>query len=267
MQLVAPDILDAAVGISPALSVTAFLVGALLWFMGGITHRFWVVLGSTVIAGVVGLFVGKRFDMQPLVAGLLLAISVGALALSLFRVVLFVAAGSAVVWLAGTVASSWVEPIACFLAGGLLGIALYKVCVVALSSLAGTLLMSYSGLLLANSFGKVDVVDLSNKHGPLLSWGVGTATILGVLVQFLIVRRGKKKPKEEKDGGEKDEGKKAKKSEKASSLWRASPAFSARRAEPSPGKLQQPVKRLLDAGGFLCGRRSVARRVTGPRRY
>ncbi len=219
MQLVAPDILEAAVGLSPALAVTAFLIGALLWFVGGLTHRFWVVLGATLIAGVVGLFVGKRFDMQPLVAGLLLAVSVGALALALFRVLLFIAAGSAVVWLAGLVAPSWDEPIASFLAGGLLGIALYKLCVSALSSFAGTLLMSYSGLLLAASSGNVDVVDLANKHGPLLSWGVGTVTVLGVLVQFLIVRRGKKS-KDDKDDDDKEESKsKSKKAEKRSSLW------------------------------------------------
>src|SRR2546430_10724323 len=122
MQLVAPDILEAAVGLSPALCVTGFLVGALLWFVGGLTHRFWVVLGGTLIAGVVGLFVGKRFDMQPLVAGLLLAVSVGALSLALFRVVLFVASGGAVLWLAGAIAPSWDEPIACFLAAGTPGL-------------------------------------------------------------------------------------------------------------------------------------------------
>jgi MFS family permease len=219
MQLMAPDILEAAVGLSPALTITAFLIGAMLWFVGGLTHRFWVVLGGTLIAGVVGLFVGKRFDMQPLVAGLLLAVSVGALALALFRVLLFVAAGSAVVWLAGVVAPSWDEPIACFLAGGLLGIALYKLCVVALSSFAGTLLMSYSGLLLAESFGKVDVVDLAQKHGPLLSWGVGTVTILGVLVQLLIARRGKKKSKAAHSDDKEESESKSKKGEKGSSLW------------------------------------------------
>jgi MFS family permease len=198
MQLVAPDILDAAVGLSPALCVTGFLIGALLWFVGGLTHRFWVVLGSTLIAGIVGLFVGKRFDMQPLVAGLLLAVSIGALALALFRIVLFIASGSAVLWLAGAVAPSWDEPIACFLAGGLLGIAMYNMCVIALSSFGGTLLMSYSGLLLASAWGNADVVALAEKHGPLLDWGVGTVTVLGILVQFLIQRRRKARAKQAK---------------------------------------------------------------------
>jgi hypothetical protein len=218
MQLVAPDILEAAVGLSPALSITAFLIGALLWIVGGLTHRFWVVLGGTLIAGVVGLFVGKRFDMQPLVAGLLLAVSVGALALALFRVALFVAVGSAVVWLASAAAPSWDEPIACFLAGGLLGIALYKPCVIVMSSLAGTLLMSYSGLVLTASFGKVDVVELANRYATLMSWGVGAVAVLGVGVQFLIGRRSKKS-KSDKDE-DKDESKsKSKKGDKKVSLW------------------------------------------------
>jgi MFS family permease len=218
MQLVAPDILDAAVGLSPALTVTGLLVGAMLWFIGGLTHRFWVVLGSTLIAGVVGLFVGKRFDMQPLVAGLLLAVSVGALALALFRVLLFLASGSAVLWLAGAVAPSWDEPIACFLAGGLLGIALYNVCVIALSSFGGTLLMSYSGLVLASTFGKVDAVSVAVKHAPLLNWGVGTATVMGILVQFLILRRRGKKPKEA-EHQEEEPAPKPKKPEKRPSFW------------------------------------------------
>ena len=222
MQLVAPDILEAAVkdeGLSLALSVTFLLIGALLWFVGGLTHRFWVVLGATVIAGVVGLFVGKRFDMQPLVAGLLLAVSIGALALSLFRVMLFIASGSAVLWLAGAVAPSWDEPIACFLAGGLLGIAMYQVCVIMLSSFGGTLLMTYSGLLLASRFGKVDVVGLANKHGPMLNWGVGTVTVLGMLVQFLIHRRRKNGGQGQEDDEEKESRQRSKKSDKSPSLW------------------------------------------------
>jgi hypothetical protein len=217
MQLVAPDILEAAVGLSPALAISGLLIGALLWVVGGLTHRFWVVLGSTLIAGVVGLFVGKRFDMQPLVAGLLLAVSVGALALALFRVMLFIAAGSAVTWLAGAVVPSWDEPIACFLAGGLLGIALYKVCVVALSSFGGTLLMSYSGLLMAESFGKVDVVTLADKNSVLLNWGVGTVTVVGVLMQLVIQRRTKKSQKGEDD--EEESKSKTKHSDKRLTLW------------------------------------------------
>ncbi len=220
MQLVAPDILDAAVGLSPTLTITGLLVGVLLWCAGGLTHRFWVVLGATLIAGVVGLFVGKRFDMQPLVAGLLLAISIGALSLSLFRIVLFLASGSAVLWLAGAIAPSWDEPIACFLAGGLMGICLYKMCVIALSSFGGTLLMSYSGLLLAATFGKVDVVALAGKHGPLLNWGVGTVTVVGILVQFLIQRRRKNLAKQsEQDEDEEYSRRRTKKQERKASLW------------------------------------------------
>jgi hypothetical protein len=222
MQLVAPDILEVAVGMSPALCVTTFLIGALLWFVGGLTHRFWVVLGATLIAGVVGLFVGKRFDMQPLVAGLLLAVSIGALALALFRITLFLASGSAVLWLAGAIAPSWDEPIACFLAGGLLGIALYNPCVIALSSFGGTLLMTYSGLLLAEAFGKADVVGLAIRQAPLLNWAVGTLSVLGILVQFLIQRRrsaAKQKKVPEEDEGKEEPKPKAKKPEKKPSLW------------------------------------------------
>ena len=94
--------------------------------------------------GVLGLHFGAAYDMQPLVAGLLLAVAAGALALSLARVVLFVIGGAACVWLAHAAGPVLDEPAVCFLVGGLLGVLLYKVWVTALSSLAGTLLLAYS---------------------------------------------------------------------------------------------------------------------------
>jgi hypothetical protein len=63
----------------------------------------------------------------------------------------------------------------------------------ALTSLAGTVLMAYSGLCLAASVGGVDVVELAKGQGRLLQWsGLGLA-FLGVLTQFVLERRRTKK--------------------------------------------------------------------------
>jgi hypothetical protein len=218
MQLIAPDILAEAVGLSPLACGVFFLIGALLWFVGGLGHRFWVVLAATLIAGVVGLYHGPSYGMKPLVAGLLLAVAIGSLALALFRILLFIASGFAVMWLTGAIFPSWSEQIACFLAGGLLGIAMFRICVTALTSFGGTLVMGYSGLSLA-SFASVDVVKLVEERQALCNWSVAALTVVGMLVQFLIQRRRGSAVAKLEDNGESDEkkSKKEKKEKKAES--------------------------------------------------
>ena len=152
MVLVAPDILNEVRQLPWYFLAIGLALGLLLWLFGGRGHRFWLVLGLTVAGGVLGLRFGAAYEVQPLVAGLLLAVTAGALALALSRVLLFVAGGAACVALAHAVAPSFDEPAVCFLVGGLLGVLLYKVWVSALSSLAGTLLIAYSILGLLSRF-------------------------------------------------------------------------------------------------------------------
>src|SRR5262249_12085001 len=97
MQLVVPEILDEARGFSVAVSVTALVMGLSLWLIGWRSHRFWIVLGTTIGAGVWGLSSGPIYGTPGLVAGLLLALAAGALALALVRVVAFAAGGLAIV--------------------------------------------------------------------------------------------------------------------------------------------------------------------------
>src|SRR5436189_773433 len=116
MQFLAPDILDAARQVSLGVSGTGCAVGLLLWLTGWYGHRFWIVLGSTVVAGVAGLLLGPAHGMQPLVAGLLFAIAAGVLALALVRVIVFAAGGAAVcVACRGLLPAGWDGPLACFL--------------------------------------------------------------------------------------------------------------------------------------------------------
>src|SRR3954447_23093119 len=156
MQLLAPDILEAAQPrqLSPLIPGLGLLIGLLLWLYGGRSHRFWLSLCLTVGAGCVGLQYGAAYGMQPLVAGLLLAVAVGALALALVRLLLFTAGGLAALAVVQAVAPAWDEPLVSFLAGGLLGVFLYQFWVTALTSLAGTLAMAYSGLCLLERFAR-----------------------------------------------------------------------------------------------------------------
>jgi hypothetical protein len=195
MQIVAPDILEEARTLSPILSGAGLLVGFLLWLLGGRTHRFWLAMIVTLTAGLLGLSHGKQFGMQPLVAGLLLAISAGALALSLVRILLFAAGGLAALGILHSIAPGWDEPIAVFLVGGLIGVLLYKFWITTFSSLVGSLLMVYSALALFDRLHMVNSVQWAQNKGALLNWAFASLVVTGVLVQFLWERRRRRKAK------------------------------------------------------------------------
>src|SRR5260370_1371229 len=71
MQLLAPDILSEARELSLPLVLTGLGVGLMIWLLGWQAHRFWLVLVTTVGAGVFGLYSGPANGTQPLVAGVL----------------------------------------------------------------------------------------------------------------------------------------------------------------------------------------------------
>ncbi len=188
MYLLAPDILELTRQLSPAVSALGGLVGLLLWLLGARSHRFWLSLVVTVSAGVAGLSVARDFDVQPLVAALLLALSAGLLSLALARITLFLAGGVAFLVLLRASGLAWNEFV-CFLAGGLVGVVLYRLWIMAVSSLVGTLLFSYAFFSLLDHLGQLDSVAWAARHGPLLNWGLGGWVVLGVLAQFVLDRR------------------------------------------------------------------------------
>jgi hypothetical protein len=161
-------------------------------------HRFWLVLAATLTGGTIGLWYGAEYGLQPLVAGLLLAVTLGALALALMRVLLFLAGGVAAAWLAHVVAPAWGEPapVVGFLVGGLAGVVLYRVWVCALSALAGTLLIAYSILCLTAKVFAVDMAAWAAQQAAVLTWVCAAFSVLGVLVQLLLERRSAKRRRE-----------------------------------------------------------------------
>jgi hypothetical protein len=193
MQLVAPDILEEARLLSPLLSGAGLVIGFLLWSLGGRTHRFWLAMSVTLGAGLLGLALGKDYGMQPLVAGLLLAVSAGALALSLVRLLLFAAGGLASLGLMHALAPAWNEPIAVFLVGGLVGVFLYRFWIITFSSLIGALFLVYSALALLDRLHIVDSVAWTGKNGPILNWGCSALVVMGIVVQFVLERRRQRK--------------------------------------------------------------------------
>src|SRR5262249_37063393 len=107
MHLIAPDIMAEARGLSPVIPALGATIGALLWLFGSYGQRFWIVLLLTLPAGIYGLCYGPAYGMQPMIAGLLLAVSTGTLGLALMRVLSFAAGGLAALWLARLVAPTY----------------------------------------------------------------------------------------------------------------------------------------------------------------
>jgi hypothetical protein len=189
MQLVAPDILEEARGLPPMTVGACLAIGLFLWLFGARTHRFWIALAFTLAAGLIGLSHGPAYGMQPLVAGLLLAIGAGTLALSLVRVLLFVAGGFTALAVVHALAPAYDEPIASFVVGGLAGVLLYRMWIMTLTSLTGTLLMAYSGLSLLDRFQVADAKVWSERHAGMLNWACGAIAVVGLLLQFVLERR------------------------------------------------------------------------------
>jgi hypothetical protein len=189
------ELLAQAKGLSLDVAATGAGVGLLLWLFGWRFHRFWIVLGITVWAGIVGLVSGKESGLQVLATGLLLALVAGLMALHLARIVAVVGAGFAVMTSVDALSPSFQQPLLCFLVGGLLGVVLFRLLTMLLTSFAGTALVITSGLLIAEKVRpNFDAVAWVNDHPKELIVVAAAATLFGVVSQQLVERwRGGKK--------------------------------------------------------------------------
>lgn len=197
MQLIASDILEAAHGLSIAVGGVGFAIGLLLWITGWWGHRFWIVMVTTVTAGVLGIIhsnvLGTINGMRPLVTGVLVAIAAGVLALALVRVVVFAAGGAVAYLIVHAVApATWDEPLGWFLVGGLGGLLLFRLWTMVLTSFTGSLLMIYSLLSMLDRLGRLDAIALSENRRPLLNAACLAATAVGVIMQILLERKQKR---------------------------------------------------------------------------
>ena len=183
MTCISPDILTAAKGLSAGGAAVGLVGGLLLWGLGWRWHRFWVAFGVTFIAGVLGLTAGKAAGGQVLVAGVLVAVAAGVLALELARMLAFVTGGTAA-WVAvQAVFPHGQEVWAAFLTGGLLGVLLYRLWMMLVTSTIGAVLAGHAGLVLTEALGKFDAAAWAAAHPEALNGAVATLAVIGVLIQ------------------------------------------------------------------------------------
>jgi hypothetical protein len=186
MQLIAPDILTEARGLTEAMSGTLCVLGLALWLFGWRWHRFWVVAGITLAAGLLGLNAGRAAGgTQIMAVGILLAVAAGMMALELAKVFAFVAGGCGA-WLA----IQWVFPQAqelwaVFLSGGLFGLLLYRLWTMLLTSLLGVLVLGHASLLLLELVLSFDAVRWAGNNQEALNGLVVGLVVVGIFLQSL----------------------------------------------------------------------------------
>ncbi|MFO0810036.1 MAG: hypothetical protein U0746_15550 [Gemmataceae bacterium] len=183
MQLIAPDLFAEVAKLSWGACAIGLALGVLVWLTGWWQHRFWTVATITAVAGIVGLQSGRNANVQPLVAGLLAALAAGWMALELAKVLAFLGGGATGSVLVQTFVPNVHDPLIAFLAGGLLGVVLFRLWMLTFTSLVGSLLMAYCGLGLASVAMKYDSAALVNEKAGVLNAAVGGGVLIGVLIQ------------------------------------------------------------------------------------
>jgi hypothetical protein len=186
MHLLAPDLLAEAAGLSPAVSGSGLLIGVAVWLTGWRLHQFWLVVFATLTAGVIGLHTGRALGVQILVAGLLLASAAGFLAVELARLSAFVAGGAAASWAVALVVPGTAEPAVGFLVGGLLGVLLFRLWVMVLTSVVGSVLGSFALLALCGRVCRWSVAEWVEGRELWCNSAVLLLTSAGVASQAYV---------------------------------------------------------------------------------
>jgi hypothetical protein len=209
MQLISPDVLAEARGLSPGACGFFLFVGSLLWAFGWRWHRFWIVFSITIAAGLIGLSAGRAAGGgQVLAVGILLAVAAGMLAMELSRIVAFFTGGTTAWMLCANLLPAVQELWVVFLCGGLLGVVLYRLWTMLATSFIGLLLSWHTLLVMAEDFAKFDSIKFAADNASAISGALVTVTLLGVFVQN---KTGREAEPGKAEGGEE----KAEKPEKA----------------------------------------------------
>ncbi len=197
MQLISPDVLAAAQGLSPAAAFCLLVLGVLLWGAGWRYHRFFVVFAITLGAGVAGLSAGRQAaGQQVLVVGVLVALAAGVLALELAKLLAFVSGGVAAWVGAQAVVPDAQELWAVFLSGALIGVVLYRVWTMLVTGLVGTLVAAHAGLAAAGTLFKFDCVKWAASHPVELNGAAVAIAVFGVVVQARTAPKPQESPAE-----------------------------------------------------------------------
>jgi len=179
------DLLEDVRRLSPGLLFVALLVGVLLWGFGGRLYRFWVILLATLLGGAAGLEMGPSLGLQRLIAAALFGATAGALALSLFDVVVFLLGGAAATLGVLQIGTGQTDPLPFFLAGGLAFLLFRGFFLVVFTAAIGTALIGAGVIGLMESKLETGAPGWPEAHTDLVA-GIGAVVcLLGCLAQWL----------------------------------------------------------------------------------
>jgi hypothetical protein len=192
MEWLTSDIVAEFCGLSLGVILTSCGLGLVLWLLGWWSHRFWIVLVTTVLAGVYGLQEAAALKTHPLIAGTLLAVAAGVLALHLVRLAAFVVGGVTALVMVQASMPAFEQQLPVFIVAGLASLCLFRWFLMGLTSLLGATLLCYSGLALLNHRGVFDAVAWMEQGAPMINWLCGLMALMGFAFQFLFDRRGRR---------------------------------------------------------------------------
>ncbi len=204
MYLIATDILGDLCGLSLGMILAMFPIGLMLWLLGWWSHRFWIVLGATVLSGLFGLMEAPAWRGHPIVVAVLLAIAAGVLALALIRVFTFFVGGIGGVYLVQLAIPSLHQPLITFLVCGLIGLLLFRWLFMISTSLLGSALMIYGSLALFNYYEWFDAVTWTTENALLATSLCAGLALCGFGMQFLFDRWRTRRRKEREEKGQED---------------------------------------------------------------
>lgn len=158
--------------------------GGLLIVTGWRWHRFWFSWAVTLAGGLWGLANAQRYQLSPVLAGVLAAIGCGCVALALTRLVVFVAGGWLCWQTVRLAASAWANGLVCFLVGGILSSLLFRLVVRLVTGGVGVWLLA-TALHWLSVRGEEMVWQIAwpDLQGKPLGWCWLGATLLAAMVQ------------------------------------------------------------------------------------
>jgi hypothetical protein len=192
MQIISGEMLTDMRELPLLASAVLTIIGLCLYLAGWMTYRFWVVLATTFGAGLFGLRMGPEYGLQPIVAGLMLAVAAGCLALALARVAIFGWYGLVCWYLVQWLAPQFAIPVVCIVAGGLFTVLFYRLCVMMLTSAAGMICLAYGGLDLAERVAGLSTIHWIADNAMAVQIGYFASILVGVVLQHRIESSHKK---------------------------------------------------------------------------
>jgi hypothetical protein len=192
MQIISSEMLTDMRELPLVASAVLFVLGLCLYLTGSMTYRFWVVLATTFGAGLYGLSVGSDYGVQPIVAGLLLAVAAGCLALALARVAIFGWYGLVCWYAVQRFAPQFAVPVVCIIAGGLFTVLFYRICVMMMTSAAGMICLAYAGLDLADRVGGLSSIHWVADNSAAVQFGYLASILVGAVLQQRVEQSHKK---------------------------------------------------------------------------